>query len=142
MSRIRHCPNPECPNFHHHTAAHGTVRRVRCKSCGHTASTRTYSIHYFAKRRPPLESIFVRLRSGTHAIKRITHPGEGFGGTSNGEVWCFVNRTVLPVRGTSVACIFIGKHAIAYERIICDYRWIRIDVQATGAYIESNRSMQ
>lgn len=87
MSRIRHCPNPECPNFHHptgtwfvrigsyHTAAHGTVRRVRCKSCGHTASTQTFSIHYFAKRRLPLESIFVRLRSGSSLrdIARTCH---------------------------------------------------------------------
>lgn len=77
MSRIRHCTNPSCPNYHHpkpgwfvhigsyHTAAHGTVHRVRCRSCNRSLSTQTFSIHYYAKRRLPLHDVFLRLRGGS-----------------------------------------------------------------------------
>lgn len=77
MSRIRHCPNPACRNYSHpahrwyvhigsyDTIAHGTVQRVRCRVCGRTASTQTFSVNYYAKRRLPLEPIYRRLRGGS-----------------------------------------------------------------------------
>ena len=77
MSRIRHCTNPSCPNFHnpkpgwfvhigsYPTIAHGIVHRVRCRSCRRSLSSQTFSIHYCAKRRLPLNDIFLRLRGGS-----------------------------------------------------------------------------
>ena len=76
MSIPRHCPNPECRNFHHpqkgwyyhcgsyETIAHGSVQRYRCKTCGKTLSRQTFSIHYYTKRRLDLRRVFTRLRGG------------------------------------------------------------------------------
>ena len=76
MSRPRHCSNPKCPNFleptkrwyyrsgSYETLAHGRVQRYRCKSCGKSLSGQTFSIHYYAKRRLDLKSVFARLRGG------------------------------------------------------------------------------
>jgi len=56
------CPNPQC-RFHDraraaqtrwytrfgcfHTAARGAIQRFRCRSCGKTCSTQTFSLHYW-----------------------------------------------------------------------------------------------
>lgn len=60
---IPHCPNPACRCFHevpesswyirygrYHTDAFGNVQRFRCKGCGVSFSTQTFSIDYYAKR--------------------------------------------------------------------------------------------
>ena len=72
-----HCPNPSCPHFHtqptrwkvhfgfYDTAAHGRIRRYRCRSCGATFSDQTESMHYFAKRRLPLKAISTTLTGGS-----------------------------------------------------------------------------
>ena len=70
------CPNPRCRHHAHpgrrwrtdygfyHTRAHGRVRRYRCRGCGRTCSTQTESLHYFAKRRLPLEAVWEALLCG------------------------------------------------------------------------------
>ena len=60
---IPHCPNPSCTNFEspnspnwyihygfYQTKTFGTVSRCRCKACGQTFSTQTFSIDYYAKK--------------------------------------------------------------------------------------------
>lgn len=76
MSQPRYCRNPECPNAwtrasdwfwrdgFYRTAAHGAVRRFRCKRCGTSLSEQTESMHYYAKRRLDLKSISNRIRGG------------------------------------------------------------------------------
>jgi hypothetical protein len=46
------------------TAAHGRVQRYRCRTCGSTCSTQSESLHYFAKRRLPLEAVWQLLLAG------------------------------------------------------------------------------
>lgn len=70
------CPNPDCqahtdpprgwrrPFGFYHTAAHGTVRRYRCRHCGTTCSTQTESMHFAAKRHLPLRAIERSLIEG------------------------------------------------------------------------------
>lgn len=73
------CPNPRC-TYHtaplaggrwyvrfgsYHSRAHGTVRRFRCRGCGHTVSEQTESLHYFAKRRLPLYAVWESLVGGS-----------------------------------------------------------------------------
>jgi len=72
-----YCSNPNCPNYSdpqphwlarfgsYPTAAHGTVRRYRCKICHATVSDQTESIYYFAKRRVPLRAATACLNSGS-----------------------------------------------------------------------------
>jgi transposase-like protein len=71
-----HCTNPDCPNAidppphwlqrfgSYSTVAHGDVPRFRCTGCGRTLSTQTESIHYYAKRRLPLQHIQASLIAG------------------------------------------------------------------------------
>lgn len=73
----RYCPNRDCPNHYlptrswrisfgsYHTVAHGQVRRYRCRLCGTTVSDQTESIHYFAKRRLPLQAVAASLLGGS-----------------------------------------------------------------------------
>ena len=91
MKRIRHCPNPDCPQYRnpsrrwyvhigsYRTAAHGVVRRVRCRSCGRSASTQTFSVYYYTKRRLPLADVYARLRGGSSQrdIARTYHVSPG-----------------------------------------------------------------
>ena len=70
------CPNPACSNHltpepewlvrfgSYPTAAHGAVQRYRCRACGKTVSEQTESLHYFAKRRLPLEEIWQSFVGG------------------------------------------------------------------------------
>ena len=64
MSLYPFCPNPRCRLHLEHpgprwfrtkgtyrTRAFGLVRRFRCRSCGKTFSSQTFSVDYFAKRR-------------------------------------------------------------------------------------------
>jgi len=71
-----HCPNPSCPYSStpphrwcvrygtYTTRAHGQVQRFRCRSCGKTSSTQTESLHYYAKRRLPLQAVWLSLLGG------------------------------------------------------------------------------
>ena len=73
----RRCPHPACPNHltpaphwavrcgTYHTAAHGTVQRYRCRGCRHTVSDQTESVHFFAKRRLPLQALWFSVLSGS-----------------------------------------------------------------------------
>lgn len=77
MARPRHCINRACPNARspgpkwcardgtYTTVAHGTVQRYRCRACGARPSGQSESLHYFAKLRLDLRSIFTRLRGGS-----------------------------------------------------------------------------
>jgi len=60
---IPHCPHPRCSKFptqhnskwyihygYHHTKAFGTIPRFKCKSCGRSFSTQSFSIDYYAKK--------------------------------------------------------------------------------------------
>ena len=70
------CPNPACSNHlnprphwyrlygWYGTAAHGPVRRFRCRECGTTCSTQTESMHFAAKRHLPLRAIVDSLLEG------------------------------------------------------------------------------
>ena len=70
------CPNPTCTNHlnpdphwyrpygWYQTAAHGPVRRFRCRACGTTCSTQTESMHFAAKRHLPLRAIVDSLLEG------------------------------------------------------------------------------
>lgn len=64
MRQFTFCPNSRCcwhlaapgpawfsPAGFHQTRAFGPVSRFRCKSCGRTFSSQTFSIDYYAKRR-------------------------------------------------------------------------------------------
>jgi len=76
MHRPAHCPNPRCPNASdppprwvcrfgfYDSTAHGRVQRYRCRSCHHTFSDQSLSLHYFAKRRLPLYAIWCSLLEG------------------------------------------------------------------------------
>ena len=116
MSRIRYCPNPDCPNHtsptgrwyvhigSYTTAAHGTVPRVRCTACGRTMSTQTFSIHYYAKRRLPLRLVSDRLRGGS-SLRDI---GRSFK----------VSRTAI-----RSAVYRLGRQAMAgHARLIADWQ--------------------
>jgi len=67
------CPNSNCQNHlepqssnwflsagFHPTKAFGPVPRFRCRSCGRTFSTQTFSIDYYAKRRVDYEDLLTR----------------------------------------------------------------------------------
>jgi len=76
MPTPRSCPAAGCPGHtvnrsrafirygRYHTAAHGVVQRYRCRVCGATVSDQTDSLHYFAKRRLPLKTIWHTLLAG------------------------------------------------------------------------------
>ena len=70
------CPTCSCP-YHHApplgwsvrygrylTAAHGVVQRYRCRQCGHTLSDQSESLHFYAKRRLPLQAVWLSLLGG------------------------------------------------------------------------------
>ncbi|MBL8966938.1 MAG: IS1 family transposase, partial [Spirochaetaceae bacterium] len=67
------CPNSSCQNHlepkladwfvpvgFHRTKAFGQVPRFRCRSCGRTFSTQTFSIDYYAKRRVDYQDLLTR----------------------------------------------------------------------------------
>ena len=75
---IAFCSNKKCPNHSHappprwfirygtyRTSAFGTVLRYRCRACGRTFSSQTFSIDYFAKRRISYHRLFRLLVSCT-----------------------------------------------------------------------------
>ena len=76
MALPRYCKNPACEAYFHppahwlcgdgsyETAAHGTVRRFRCRLCGARLSTQSESMHYYAKRHLDLKDILSRVRGG------------------------------------------------------------------------------
>ena len=82
-----YCPYPRCA-FHseilptpytcfepwgsYETATFGTVPRFRCLRCGHTFSTQTFSVDYYAKRRVDYQDLMLRLAacSSLRAIGR------------------------------------------------------------------------
>jgi len=71
------CPQSDCPmhyegehpakwyrkDGHHETACFGSVQRYLCKHCGHSFSTQSFSLDYYAKRLVDYEQIFRQLRS-------------------------------------------------------------------------------
>ena len=77
MPRPRYCSNLSCPFVSdpppkwcvrdglYHTAAHGTVQRYLCKSCGRRLSSQTESVYLYSKRRVDLHQLFSRLRGGS-----------------------------------------------------------------------------
>ncbi len=73
------CPNPRCAHHNvspqeyrhywrkigfHDTLVVGPVQRFRCKACGKTYSTRTFSIQYYTKRSIDLKEIHRSLTKG------------------------------------------------------------------------------
>jgi hypothetical protein len=46
------------------TAAHGVVQRYRCRCCRRTTSAQSESLHYYAKRRLPLQAVWRTLLAG------------------------------------------------------------------------------
>ena len=76
--KILFCSNPECPNHSHapppgwyirfgsyRTALSEKIPRYRCKTCGRTFSSQTFSIDYFAKRMLSYPKLFRLLVSCT-----------------------------------------------------------------------------
>lgn len=71
------CPNPHCSEHsedlhppawyirygYHQTRAFGRVQRYKCLSCGHTFSTQTFAMDYYAKKIIDYEQLFRQLRS-------------------------------------------------------------------------------
>lgn len=85
-----HCTNPDCPFFLHddpndtswrckhntyQTKAFGTVQRYRCRHCGKTFSTQSFSIDYWVQRPvdylPLIQSLI--STSGQGNMTRFTH---------------------------------------------------------------------
>jgi len=75
-----YCPRPTCIYFDPHRAAHtrwyssfgsystscrGTIRRFRCKQCGKTCSTQTFSIHYWTHSSEDHRLLLQKLCSGS-----------------------------------------------------------------------------
>ena len=71
------CPRRDCPNHaapapgwlvrygFYHCRAHGAVQRYRCRGCRHTVSDQSESLHYYAKRRLPLQALWLSLVAGS-----------------------------------------------------------------------------
>ena len=71
------CPRLDCRNHSrpgpgwfvrygfYHTRAHGEVQRYRCRTCGHTLSDQSESVHYYAKRRVCLKAVWLSLVGGS-----------------------------------------------------------------------------
>jgi len=74
------CPRPDCPYYDpevaassdwyshfgwYSTKARGRIRRFRCKSCGRTCSTQTFSIHYWTHSTTNFRRLFQALYSGS-----------------------------------------------------------------------------
>jgi len=72
------CPNPKCRHFHHpdndfwyvrygtyHTETFGIVHRYRCKACGATFSSQTFSIDYYAKKKVDYIMLLQHLNSAS-----------------------------------------------------------------------------
>jgi len=74
------CPNPQCQFFDpakaydtvwyvrhgtYNTKCRGDILRFRCRCCGHTCSSQTYSIHYWTHRTIDLKWLFQHLYSGS-----------------------------------------------------------------------------
>ena len=83
-----HCPNPHCehylapleqswftPHGDYPTAAFGTVPRFRCRSCGKTFSTQTFSVDYYAKIKVDYKRLLMHLvtSSGVLDMSRFFH---------------------------------------------------------------------
>ena len=82
------CPNPACrlhgahprpgwfrPKGYYPTGAFGLVRRFRCRECGRTFSSQTFSVDYFAKRRVDYSDLLDRHASAEslRALSRNLH---------------------------------------------------------------------
>lgn len=87
---MTHCPNSDClinqlsdkdiaeqypsgwfvKNGTHSTRAHGYVQRFKCRSCGTTFSTQTFSSDYYTKKRIPLERV-AELVDSSASIRSI-----------------------------------------------------------------------
>ena len=80
-----YCPHPGCPQHHvfHHTpytafekwgayltATFGEVPRFRCLACGHSFSSQTFSVDYYAKRRIDYPNLLARL-TATSSLSAI-----------------------------------------------------------------------
>jgi transposase-like protein len=83
---IPHCPNPACSCFHappahpwhirygcHRTRAFGTVPRFRCKVCGRTFSTQTFSLDYYAKKRICYTTLLIHLVTASGLLDMARH---------------------------------------------------------------------
>ena len=83
-----HCPNPHCehylapleqswftPHGSYPTAVFGTVPRFRCRSCGKTFSTQTFSLDYYAKKKVDYKRLLMHLvtSSGVLDMSRFFH---------------------------------------------------------------------
>jgi hypothetical protein len=77
------CPNPLCelhlhapnstwfsPAGHHDTRAFGSVPRFRCLICGHSFSTQTFSLDYYAKKVVDYPDLLTR-HSGSMSLRGI-----------------------------------------------------------------------
>ena len=83
MHAFTFCPNPDCPYHTHapserwfvaagtyHTKAFGQVQRFRCRLCGTSFSTQTFSLDYFAKRSIPYPQLEL-LSSSSMSIRAL-----------------------------------------------------------------------
>ncbi len=83
MSEYRFCPNREC-DWHvraprgewyishgsHQTKAFGVVPRFRCRRCGRSFSTQTFSIDYYVKKAVDYEAI-VALNDSSRSLRAL-----------------------------------------------------------------------
>jgi transposase-like protein len=109
-----HCSNPQCANyrnppprwFHrfgsYSTIAHGDVPRFRCTRCGRTLSCQTESVHYYAKRRLPLQQIHTSL----------------LGGSSQRDLARRYHCSPMAIQN---AVLRLGRQAMGYQAILCSH---------------------
>jgi hypothetical protein len=84
MAAYSFCPHADClwhqkapeedwyiPVGHHQTKTFGSVARFRCRSCGKTFSTQTFSIDYYAKRKVDYERLLL-LHSSSQSGRSLS----------------------------------------------------------------------
>ena len=113
MHPFSFCPNPACPHHQiapegswyvalgfYYTKCFGDVPRYRCKTCGRTFSSQTFSLDYFAKKRLDYRQI-ERLVSSSMSQRALSRHFKVSLGTIN-------NRIQLPSLGLVGDVVDIG----------------------------------
>ena len=106
MHSFSFCPNPECPNHKaapqghwyvslgfYSTKCFGDVPRYRCKICGHSFSSQTFSLDYFAKKRLDYRQI-ERLVSSSMSQRALSRHFKVSLGTINNRIMRLSHQTL------------------------------------------------
>jgi hypothetical protein len=98
MKQFSFCPHRDC-EWHqhapegrwyysvgyHHTKTFGAVQRFRCRSCGRTFSTQTFSIDFYAKRKIDYERLLL-LHSSSVSGRALSRSFDASCGTISNRI--------------------------------------------------------